>query len=84
MSAYRRSSPAAILKVVMALPMHHYIQITQVRITSLLLAAYMADKTVAVYLSDNTCKIMKSSLAGGNFNFNFIKRFLTSERGANY
>lgn len=34
------------------------------KITSILLAAYMADKTVAVYLSDSTCKIAEVELGG--------------------
>jgi len=34
------------------------------KITSILLAAYMADKTVAIYLSDSTCKIYEVELGG--------------------
>ena len=33
-------------------------------ILSILLAAYMADKTVAIYLSDDTCKIGEVELGG--------------------
>jgi hypothetical protein len=34
------------------------------KITSILLAAYMADKTVAIYLTDGTCKIGEVELGG--------------------
>ncbi|AIW18804.1 hypothetical protein F0267_23165 [Vibrio coralliilyticus] len=34
------------------------------QILSILLAAYMADKTVAIYLSDDTCKIYEVELGG--------------------
>jgi hypothetical protein len=34
------------------------------QILSILLAAYMADKTIAIWLSDNTCKIGEVELGG--------------------
>ena len=34
------------------------------RIQSILLATYMADKTVALYLSDSTCKVLEVELGG--------------------
>jgi len=34
------------------------------RIHSTLLAAYMADKTVAIYLSDSTCTVLEVELGG--------------------
>lgn len=34
------------------------------KITSVLLAAYMADKTVSIYLTDSTCKIGEVVLGG--------------------
>ena len=33
-------------------------------ILSIMLAAYMADKTIAIYLSDDTCKILEVELGG--------------------
>lgn len=34
------------------------------KIHAILLAAYMADKTVAIYLSDSTCKVLEVELGG--------------------
>jgi|GEM_PF-4792128 len=33
-------------------------------ILSIMLAAYMSDKTIAIYLSDDTCKILEVELGG--------------------